>query len=393
MNRFDKFLYIGLIALVVSACKVTNKAVTGRIDYYVTAKGDTLRPADSLAVININRLIKDTVEIIGVGDIMMGTNFPEHKYLPADSGRTLLHGVRDILRDADVTFGNHEGVILDQGGMQKECDNPALCYLFRSPEFLVNNLVSAGFDVVSLANNHAGDFGDQGRANTMRVLDSAKIYNAGLEVRPYTTFMIHGMKYGFAAFAPNTGTMSINDLESARNIVSHLEAVSDIVIVSFHGGAEGSGHQRVPRKNEIYYGEDRGDVYAFAHAMVDAGADIIFGHGPHVTRAVEVYKDRFIAYSLGNFCTYARFNLKGHNGIAPIVKVYTSGEGKFYHAEIVPIVQTGLGIPRVDPHRRVIKRMQQLTREDFPEVNIAISDEGLIRHLGTETANKKMLGR
>ena len=115
------------------------------------------------------------------------------------------------------------------------------------------------------------------------------------------------MKYGFAAFAPNNGTVSIHDLDEARRLVSQLDSVSDVVIVSFHGGAEGSKHQHVPRRNEIFYGEDRGNVYDFAHSMIDAGADIVFGHGPHVTRAVDIYKNRFIIYSLGNFCTYGPF--------------------------------------------------------------------------------------
>ncbi|KKK93514.1 hypothetical protein LCGC14_2692140, partial [marine sediment metagenome] len=64
------------------------------------------------------------------------------------------------------------------------------------------------------------------------------------------------------------------------------------------------------RESEIYLGYDRGNIYEFAHMVVDAGADVVFGHGPHVTRAAEIYKDRFIIYSLGNFCTYRRFNLR-----------------------------------------------------------------------------------
>ena len=67
--------------------------------------------------------------------------------------------------------------------------------------------------------------------------------------------------------------------------------------------------------------QNRGSVYRFAHEVVDAGADVVFGHGPHVTRALEFYRDRLICYSLGNFATYRRFNLSGPNGIAPIVKV------------------------------------------------------------------------
>jgi poly-gamma-glutamate capsule biosynthesis protein CapA/YwtB (metallophosphatase superfamily) len=178
--------------------------------------------------------------------------------------------------------------------------------------------------------------------------------------------------------------MSINDIEKAKSIVTYLEQHADIVIVSFHGGAEGTAYRHVPRKNELFYGENRGNVYAFSHAMIDAGADIIFGHGPHVTRAVEVYKNRFIAYSLGNFCTYARFNLRGENGLAPIMDVKTKPDGTFLFAEITPIIQRGEGGAEIDKEGRVIKVIQELTEKDFPEGQLTIDDTGRIHYLQKE---------
>ncbi|MFW5761064.1 MAG: CapA family protein [Cyclobacteriaceae bacterium] len=328
--------------------------------------------------LQVYKLEPDTVTIIGVGDIMMGTNFPSANYLPPNNGRDLLADVIPVLQNADVTFGNLEGVILDEGGIQKHCSNPDLCYLFRTPEKYVHHLLAAGFDVMSLANNHAGDFGNPGRENTMRVLKQAGLNFAGLLSIPYTTFEQNGVKYGFAAFAPNTGTVSINDIPNAKNIVAHLDSISDIVIVSFHGGAEGKKHQHVTRETEYFYGENRGNVYKFAHELIDSGADVIFGHGPHVTRALEVYKNRFIIYSLGNFCTYARFNLSGENGIAPIMKVYTDKEGAFFKADIIPIYQPGEGGPQIDQQKRAIHSLQRLTHNDFPELKIIISDNGKV---------------
>ena len=196
--------------------------------------------------------------------------------------------------------------------------------------------------------------------------------------------MIEGMKYGFAAFSPNTNTMSINDHKAAAAIVQHLDSISDIVIISFHGGAEGSKYQTVPREEEMFYGENRGSVYAFAHDMTDAGADVVFGHGPHVTRAIDIYKDRFIAYSLGNFCTYARFNLRDENGLAPIVKVYTGPDGKFLHGQITPVIQRGAGGPSIDQEGRVIRTIRSLTEKDFPEVQVSIDDSGRIFYLQGE---------
>lgn len=340
---------------------------------------------DSMIIASLlEAIMSDTLTIVGVGDIMLGTNFPKEHLLPPNRGKNLLDGVKDILQNADLTFGNHEGVILNDGGRPKYCKNPDICYLFRSPEYLAERLVEAGFDVMSLANNHAGDFGDPGRKNTTRVLDSLGIYNAGLISRPSVSFELGGVKYGFAAFAPNTGTQSIHDLKAAREIVNLLDSLNDIVIVSFHGGAEGSGYQHVPRKNEIFYGEDRGNVYRFSHEMVDAGADIIFGHGPHVSRAVEVYKERFIAYSLGNFCTYARFNLRGPNGVAPVVKVYTDRAGKFLKGEIISIRQIGEGVPVVDESQKALELIRELTETDFPESKITIDDKGIIKYIQSE---------
>lgn len=389
------FCYFFLVSAVFFACK------SQRISSSIPSKTDTALAADVYPVIDTLRLVQsidsitlaavmaaapkyDTVTIIGVGDIMLGTNFPKEQYLPANRGKDLLAGVSEILSGADLTFGNHEGVILNDGGDQKKCNNPDVCYLFRSPGYLAGNLKAAGFDVMSLANNHAGDFGDPGRLNTMRVLDSLGIEYAGLIQKPYTSFERGGIKYGFVAFAPNAGTVSIHNYDRARKIVAHLDSLNDIVIVSFHGGAEGKDYQHVTRENEIYYGEERGNVYLFAHEMVNAGADIIFGHGPHVSRAIEVYNERFIAYSLGNFCTYARFNLRGPNGVAPIAKLYTDKKGKFLKGKIISIKQIGAGIPKLDDEQNALKIIRDLTKTDFPESKISIDDKGIIKYIHSE---------
>ncbi|WP_017732216.1 CapA family protein [Nafulsella turpanensis] len=384
MKTHHPLLLLAMLSLL-AACKTsaprqatTPAITTDTTTYYITQEGDTLPNLHTEVPVDMFRVWKDTVTTIGVGDIMLGTNFPDSSYLPPDSGRYLLAGVAPILQQADLTFGNLEGVLLDSAGTQKHCNNPDVCYLFRMPEYLAGHLKEAGFDLMSTANNHAGDFGDEGRFNTIKVLDSLGIQHAGLLQQPFVLFEHSGVRWGMAAFSPNVGTQSINDHEAASQIVAHLDSLSDIVIVSFHGGAEGNKYQHVTRETEEFYGENRGNVYKFSHRMVDAGADIIFGHGPHVTRAVEVYKDRFIAYSLGNFATYARFNLRNENGLAPIVKVYIGPKGKFFKAEVTPIIQIGEGIPVIDEEKRAIKILQNLTKEDFPEVPLQITDEGII---------------
>lgn len=346
--------------------------------YLITQKGDTLSRLDEEVDIDILRLFPDTVSIAAVGDIMVGTNFPNKSYLPKDSGAYLWDHTRRILQDADITFGNLEGTILDEGGEQKECKNPKLCYLFRSPEFLSGNFQTNGFDLLSVANNHANDFGQTGRLNTQKVLDSLGIAHAGSIDQPYVIKRIGRIKVGFCAFAPNRGTVSIHQYDKIKSTIHLLDSLSDIVIASFHAGAEGSKHQHVTRKREYYYGEDRGNVYELAHMMIDNGADVILGHGPHVVRAIEVYKDRFIGYSLGNFLTYGRFNLRGLAGEAPLVEIKTDSKGKFLIGQIHAFRQSYSLGPRNDSNLSSIKTIQRLSLEDFPENPIIIEDCGSI---------------
>jgi hypothetical protein len=323
---------------------------------------------------------KDTLTIIGVGDIMMGSTYPEPQ-LPPQDGALLMKDVQHILRNADITFGNLEGTLLDEAGTPKTCRDPKVCYVFKSPTRFVKNLTEAGFDVISTANNHAGDFGDAGRKSTMKALDDAGLYHTGQLPKKFVTFEKEGIRYGVAAFAPNSNCISINNIKEARAIITHLDSIVDVVIVSFHGGAEGAQYQSVPRTHEKYHGEDRGDVYEFSHTLIDAGADIIFGHGPHVTRAVEVYKNRFIAYSMGNFCTYGGINVAGINGWAPIIKVFTDRKGAFLKGEITATYQIYRDRVTVDSQKRVIRKMQELTKKDFPETPVRIDDNGLITYL------------
>lgn len=335
-----------------------------------------------LSVSNTYASEKDTIKVVAVGDIMMGTIYPNRQYLPPkDDCSPQLSEVKSILRTGDIVFGNLEGVLTDTNAGAKRCTNPKVCYTFGMPTAFAQCLTDAGFNLLSIANNHVGDFGELGRKSTIETLKKNNIYFAGLaDYCPTSIFTKDGLKYGFCAFAPNTGTVSINNIAAAEEIVKKLATECDVVIVSFHGGAEGSKYQHVTRRSETFIGENRGNVYEFAHRMIDAGADIILGHGPHVTRAVEVYKDRFITYSMGNFCTYDRVNIQGVNGLAPIFKIYTDKQGKFLKGELISTYQEKFKPVRVDEQKRVLKVVQNLTQTDFPEMNkvIKIDSNGLI---------------
>jgi hypothetical protein len=319
------------------------------------------------------------VEIVGVGDIMMGTNFPKGHLPPGNDCMPLIEAMAEHLRGADYSFGNLECAVSNNAELEKRCKDTTKCYAFRMPEKYMECLSSVGFDAMSLANNHSGDFGLDGRNKTKELLEANSIGYAGLLSDPTDIREVNGLKIGLAAFAPNSGTCDIRQIARAQAIVSDLAGECDIVVVSFHGGAEGKENQHVTRETEEFYGENRGNVYKFSHAMIDAGADVVFGHGPHVVRAVELYNDRFIAYSLGNFCTYSRFNVSGPNGLAPLVKVFTDRQGKFIEAEVVSGIQRGEGGLKIDPNSAAFLKMAELTASDFPETSLQFSGGKIVR--------------
>ena len=168
------------------------------------------------------------------------------------------------------------------------------------------------------------------------------------------------------------------DYELAEQTVAEYAATHDIVMVTFHGGAEGIDATNLPFADEEYYGEPRGDVVKFARMVVDAGADLVIGHGPHVVRAMERYDDRLIAYSLGNFATYYGISVAGIKGIAPILLTTLDGEGRFIEGRIVSTIQLRPAGPSIDEQQRALKLIRGLTAEDFPDSGLRFLDDGRI---------------
>jgi poly-gamma-glutamate capsule biosynthesis protein CapA/YwtB (metallophosphatase superfamily) len=315
--------------------------------------------------------------VAAVGDVMLGTDFPEN-ILPDDDGVGFLEAVTPILSAPDVTFGNFEGVLQDGGEPVKQCKDTRICFLFRTPTRYAAYLARAGFDVMSLANNHARDFGEEGRSSSMAALDAAGIHHSGRE-GTVASWIANGRRVALVAFAPNVGSNSLNDPQIGLPLVSQLAATHDIVIVSFHGGAEGNGAEVLPFAREIFAGEDRGNVVEFAHAMVDAGADLVLGHGPHVVRPMELYRDRLIAYSLGNFATYYGISVEGIRGIAPILLCTLDDDGRFVSGRIEATTQIRPAGPSLDAARGVIELMRTLTSSAFPDGSLEISADGELR--------------
>ena len=316
------------------------------------------------------------ISIAAVGDMMLGTDYPEN-HLPDDDGVGFLADVTDALSGADVTFGNLEGVLVDGGEPGKKCSNPNACYLFRSPTRYAAYYKAAGFDVMSLANNHARDFGEEGRDSTMQALADVGIHHSG-RVDDFASFESNRLTIAVLAYAVTKNSNMLLDYDLARSTVRRFSDSHDIVVVSFHGGAEGRDATNLPFADEEYYGEPRGDVVKFSRMVVDAGADLVIGHGPHVVRAMERYRERLIAYSLGNFATYYGISVAGIKGVAPILRVTLDGEGRFIEGDIVSTVQIRPAGPSIDETDRALRLIRSLSVEDFGKPGLVFLPDGKI---------------
>ncbi len=292
---------------------------------------------------------EDAISIIAVGDVMMGSSYPD-EMLPPDDGAGIFDGIKEEFIGGDIVFGNLEGPLIDEGTPSK-CRNKEskLCFEFRTPVRYVRHLKDAGFNVMSIANNHSYDFGAEGMTSTIDTLTSAEIQTTGGSSVAY--FTVKNKKVAVVGFSYRSSpySYSILDILGAKALVQGLKETNDIVIVSFHGGAEGSMAVDVIDADEAYAGENRGNVVKFSRAVIDAGADMVIGHGPHVLRKLEVYNGKLIAYSLGNFLTYGRFNIKGPSGLSAILKARIDAEsGDMIEYEMVPLKLVNGGVPQKD---------------------------------------------
>jgi hypothetical protein len=360
-------LLAAVVVLTSGACK-NSKAEAERTESSTAAPIVKVSPTPAAAA--------GPISVAAVGDIMLGSTY-QGRGLPEKDGAEMISGLTPLLSSADITFGNLEGPLIDTGESTKCGPNAKLCYVFRVPTRYGKYLKEVGFDVMSLANNHSSDFGAAGRESSRKTLESLGIQHAGNDVNDVAYMTIKGRKIALLAFAFNPISLNLLDIDNARRVVANEARKVDIVIVSFHGGAEGSAAQHVPRGPESYLGSPRGDLRAFAHAVVDAGADLLIGHSPHVLRGMEVYKGRLIAYSLGNFAFY-RFPFTGSTALSAILDAEIGPEGQFTGGRIHPLMQEGQSGPRLDKNGTAINVIRQLSKDDFGATAVNIAADGTI---------------
>ncbi len=349
------------------------------------ASGSSDNAVDSIAENDKQetKVLKPKVSLAFVGDVMMGTTFPQGgRYITADRGKSLFKDCKEYIREADIAIANLEGTIYDgNAGELRKMTNPNTYYIFRMPADHAQHLVDAGFDAVGIANNHSNDFGPTGRKLSMQTLDSVGIKYSGVKKQAEVCLMEKdGVKYAFAQFAAScTNVLDMLDGAEVDSVVTAARKQCDVLIITFHGGAEGRQMTHVPRATEWYVGEERGNVYEFAHHCIDLGADIVVGSGPHVPRGLELYNGHLIAYSLGNFCAPYRLGTGGTTGLAPLlVAELNTEDGTFVGGNIHSYIQVpGVG-PRTDANKAAARLMRTLSQQDFPQSGLEISEDGVL---------------
>jgi capsule synthesis protein PGA_cap len=328
--------------------------------------------------------VSSEFSIAATGDVTLGM---AGVYPPGGAARLLL-GVRGFLR-GDVVLGNLETVLGDVGvaaGAGKCAGaTPGTCFAFIAPAADAFGLRKNGYTILNVANNHAEDHGATGEAMTERALARAHLRWTG---RPgqIAYLRVRGLNVAVLGFAPYRWAQNMLDVHAAEALVRRAAARAQVVVVTMHAGAEGHEHEHVRRGGEIFLGEPRGDPIRFAHAVIDAGADIVIGHGPHVLRALQWYRGHLIAYSLGNLSGYRTLNVSGDSGVGGILQVRLDGNGRLLAGRVVSVRLVGTGTPTGDAGNAAASLLRRLSRSDFPRSAPTIARNGRITPLVSQTA-------
>jgi hypothetical protein len=350
-------------ALTIAACAGTAGALVGASDQHDGA-------ADAAVAARLPP--GQPLTVIWGGDVTLGSQYG----LPPDHARGMLAGVAATMRAADLTTVNLEGT-LGAGGSTK-CPVPTpTCFAFQAPAGNAAGLTRAGVDAVNLANNHAWDFGATGLGQTILALRHVGVASTG---RPgeITYISLGRSRVALLGFSAYPWTSPIRDLVAVHRLVSEAAAKANIVIVFMHGGAEGATKTRVPFGEEEAFGELRGNLRAFAHTAVDAGADLVLGSGPHVLRGIEIYNKRTIAYSLGNLAGYRNFARGGVLSLSGLLRVDLNATGALTGGRFLPLTLTGPGLPHVDPTHASAHLVARLSRLDFGSRALRLSPSSQI---------------
>lgn len=279
---------------------------------------------------NENPEQEKAITMIFVGDIMLDRGI-EYMIEQHNDWKWPFLKVADELRKADILFGNLESVISDKG------TKVGSIYSLRAEPETIQGLTFAGFDILSLANNHAFDYTAEALKDTFVKLKIAGIDFIGADLNESGAFspiikQIKETKIAFLAYTnlgphvwragpdtPGIAWIDRSHFEEIQEDIQKAKQESDVLIVSLHAGIE----------YEIEPNQFQQD---FSKMAIEAGADLVIGHHPHVVQAYEKYKDGWVFYSLGNFVFDQGFSEETLQG--QIVEVVIEN-GKI--KEVIPI--------------------------------------------------------
>ena len=303
--------------------------------------------------------VAGAVTIAWGGDTVLGSTYG----LPPQRGRSLLVHVAPLFRAADIGFVNLEEALAN-GPATKCAAGSTDCFAFGAPTGFAAALPPSGIKIVNLANNHAADYGAAGEASTLTALRRAGVAWTG-KPGQIRVLDANGVRVAFLGFAPYPWASRLDRIPQAVAQVKRAAAQADVVVVAIHAGAEGSTADHVPQGTEYYLGENRGDSRAFTHAVVDAGADLVVGSGPHVVRGAQWYHGRLIAYSLGNLAGWHTFGLGGTLSESAVLSLTVRRDGRILAGHWTSLELEEPGIPDVDPADASLKLENQLSKTDF----------------------------
>lgn len=284
---------------------------------------------------------------------------------------------------ADITVGNLEGTLATTGVSKCGGGGPGRpggnCHAFRAPPSYADGFAGLGFDVLNMANNHANDYGPGALTQTAGALRAAGIAPAGLGAT-VTRVRAGDARLAFVGFSSYPWSASLVDLAQVRAAVRSALRTDTLVVVLFHGGAEGADKARVPYGTETAFGENRGNLRAFARTAIDAGAGLVLGSGPHVLRGIERYRKRLIAYSLGNFAGPNTLSSAGLTGLTGVLRLKLTDDGDVLGGRLVSMRMAG-GLPRRDRSNAAARLVRSLSAADFAN-RFAVFSDGRIRPPG-----------
>jgi poly-gamma-glutamate capsule biosynthesis protein CapA/YwtB (metallophosphatase superfamily) len=322
-------------------------------------------------------LLADALVCAG-GDVMLGSNLDTTwarlahgagAPLPLPPAAQLVAPLRPLVEDAAIVLINVEGAIGD-GPVATKCRRGgSMCYQFRQQveaAAALRGLLPHGAVVGNVANNHAMDAGPDGYQATRRHLGEAGIRVTGGDTLAAAVPLPSGDTVAFLGFSTFSAGPDARDLDAVRRHVRRAANRYRHVVVNVHNGAEGREAQRTRDRTERFAGEDRGNPVAFAQAAVESGASVVFGHGPHVLRAVEWRGRSLVVYSLGNLLTHGPFNQNDPQNRGGFACVRLSRDGGVFWAEFRSIRQVRPGIAFPDSLGRAAHLIDSLSALDFP---------------------------